>query len=299
MKKASDAQNFERAAELRDLLANLRRTTEKVNRFERVPYSLPNSRDADKDLAELASVLGLPQPPQRIEGFDISNISGTFKVASLVSFRNGRPDRSNYRRFKIKTVGGQDDFASVAEVVRRRYTRLLKELPADAQPPPSPADAIDSGQITPQPASLPDLILIDGGKGQLGAACGELEKLGLGRIPILGLAKEFEEIYRPGEKEPLRLPQESGALKLLQRVRDESHRLANTYNAKLRLRKISESILDEFPNIGGRRKAALLKKFGSVQRLRLASVEQIAEVSGFGGKAAAELKAFLEAREVT
>jgi excinuclease ABC subunit C len=124
-----------------------------------------------------------------------------------------------------------------------------------------------------------------------------LEKLGLGHIPAIGLAKEFEEIYRPGEKEPLRLSHESGALKVLQRVRDESHRLANTYNAQLRLRKISESILDEFPSIGQQRKAALLKKFGSIQRIRMASVEQIAEVSGFGGKAAAELKAFLEARQ--
>jgi excinuclease ABC subunit C len=113
---------------------------------------------------------------------------------------------------------------------------------------------------------------------------------------VIGLAKEFEEIYRPGQGEPLRLSHESGALKLLQRVRDESHRLANTYNAQLRLRKISESLLDEFPNIGERRKAALLKKFGSVQRMRMASVEQLAEVPGFGGKAAAELKAFLEAR---
>jgi excinuclease ABC subunit C len=141
------------------------------------------------------------------------------------------------------------------------------------------------------------LILIDGGKGQLGAACAELEKLGLRHLPIIGLAKEFEEIHRPGQPEPLRLPQESGGLKLLQRVRDESHRLANTYNAKLRLRKISESILDEFPNIGQRRKTALLKKFGSVQRLRLASVEQIAQVPGLGGKTAADLKAFLAARQ--
>jgi excinuclease ABC subunit C len=257
-------------------------------------------------------VLDLAAPPQRIEGFDISNISGTFKVASLVSFRNGRPDRASYRRFKIKTVAGQDDFASVAEVVRRRYTRVLNESKVQSPKPkvqvgsaseekqamqedtsslPGPESTVG----TPQSA-FPDLILIDGGKGQLGAARAELEKLGLGHIPTIGLAKEFEEIYRPGEKEPLRLSHESGALKLLQRVRDESHRLANTYNAQLRLRKISESILDEFPNIGQRRKAALLKKFGSVQRLRLASVEQIAEVPGFGGKAAVELKTFLEAR---
>src|SRR6266481_10041875 len=150
MKKAAGAQEYERAAELRDLLTDLRRTTVKTNRFQRVPYSLPQATSPEKDLAELAEVLGLPAPPQRIEGFDISNISGTFKVASLVSFRNGRPDRANYRRFKIKTVEGQDDFASMAEVVRRRYSRLLKE----SKP-------------------LPDLILIDGGKGQLNAACAE------------------------------------------------------------------------------------------------------------------------------
>jgi excinuclease ABC subunit C len=172
---------------------------------------------------------------------------------------------------------------------------------ARALTPASDAAAADarahkaSGQLQKRGA-LPDLILIDGGKGQLNAACAELEKLGLSHIPVIGLAKEFEEIYRPGQKEPLRLSHESGALKLLQRVRDESHRLANTYNAELRLRKISESILDEFPNIGERRKAALLKKFGSVQRIRIAAVERIAEVPGFGGKAAAELKAFLEAR---
>jgi excinuclease ABC subunit C len=339
MKKASAAQEYERAADLRDLLTNLQRTTKKVNHFERVPYSLPLALDPARDVAELGQVLGLPAAPERIEGFDISNISGTFKVASLVSFRHGRPDRSNYRRFKIKTVEGQDDFASVAEVVRRRYTRVLNESRA-ADSPPSANSALEGGQpvaselqrvvddvshalatSSPMQAGtdaaaadaraqrapghiqkrgapgLPDLILIDGGKGQLNAACAELEKLGLGHIPIIGLAKEFEEIYRPGEKDPLRLSHESGALKLLQRVRDESHRLANTYNAELRLRKISESILDEFPNIGERRKAALLKKFGSVQRIRLAPVERIAEVPGFGGKAAAELKAFLEARQ--
>src|SRR6266404_4954057 len=127
MMKASAAQEYERAADLRDLLADLRRTTKKVNRFERVPYSLPQAIDPEKDLAELGEMLGLQALPRRIEGFDISNISGTFAVASLVSFRNGRPDRANYRRFKIKTVEGQDDFASVAEVVRRRYTRVLNE----------------------------------------------------------------------------------------------------------------------------------------------------------------------------
>ncbi len=126
MKKASAAQEYERAASLRDLLTDLKRTTKKVNRFERMPYSLPLALNADKDLAELAGALGLPSPPHRIEGIDISNISGTYAVASLVSFREGRPDRANYRRFKIKSVEGQNDFASVAEEVRRRYTRVLK-----------------------------------------------------------------------------------------------------------------------------------------------------------------------------
>jgi excinuclease ABC subunit C len=160
---------------------------------------------------------------------------------------------------------------------------------------------LDAAQPTAavQRKTFPDLIVIDGGKGQLNAACAELEKLGLRNIPIIGLAKEFEEIYLPGISEPLRLSHDSGALKLLQRVRDESHRFANTYNAQLRLKKISESILDEFPGIGEQRKARLLKKFGSVQRLRLATVEQIAEVPGFGGKAAAELKTFLQARSVS
>jgi excinuclease ABC subunit C len=281
MKKAAAARDFEKAAQLRDLLLDLRRTTQKTQKFERVPYTLPLALDPAEDLAELGKVLGLPGPPQRIEGFDISNISGTFAVSSMVSFKSGRPDRVNYRRFRMKTVVGQDDFASMAETICRRYTRMKNET---------------SGGEPGKWSNVPDLILIDGGKGQLNAACEELNKLDLGHIPVIGLAKEFEEIYRPGEKEPLRLSHESGALKLLQRVRDESHRFANTYNAQLRLKKISESILDEFPGIGGQRKAALLKKFGSVHRLRLASVEEIAAVPGFGGKAAGELKAFLDAR---
>ena len=140
--------------------------------------------------------------------------------------------------------------------------------------------------------------MVDGGRGQLNAACAELAKLGLGKIPVIGLAKEFEEIYQPSESEPLRLGLNHPAVKLLQRLRDECHRVANSYNAQLRLKKISESVLDEFPGIGDARKAALLKKFGSVRRLQLATAEQIAEVPGFGGKAAAELKAFLNARVV-
>jgi len=283
MGKAAQAQDYEKAAQLRDMLADLKETTRKTAKFERVPYKLPLSIDPDKDLAELGKVLGLPAPPRRIEGFDVSNISNTFVVASMVSFRNGRPHRTEYRRFRMKTVDGQDDFASMAEAVRRRYTRLVNERKSG-----------EPGRWS----QAPDLILIDGGKGQLGVAHAELKKLGLSELAVIGLAKEFEEIYRPGESEPLRLSHDTGALKLLQRVRDESHRFANTYNAKLRLKRISESLLDEFPGIGEARKAALLKKFGSVHRLRLATLEDIQQVTGFGGKAATELKAFLEARTI-
>jgi excinuclease ABC subunit C len=258
-------------------------------------------------------------------------------VASLVSFKNGRPDRANYRRFKIKTVEGQDDFASMAEVVRRRYSRLLNESVAPTQKTKNDDDGYavpqelqtlvnetsrkvrrglpvknkigrdavsvsqnsNSGTATSHPSqmtNLPDLILIDGGKGQLSMAVAELKKLGLEKIPVIGLAKEFEEIYFPAKSEPLRLGLDHPAVKLLQRVRDESHRVANSYNAQLRLKRISESVLDEFPGIGERRKSALLKKFGSVQRLRTATLEQISAVPGFGGKTAEELKKFLEAR---
>ena len=273
MRKASEARDFEKAARYRDMISDLRETTRKSRKFTRMPVKLPGSIDSGRDLAALAQALGLATPPARIEGFDISNISGTFMVASMVSFLDGKPDRAHYRRFRIKSVVAQDDFACMAETVRRRYSRLQRE----ARP-------------------MPDLILIDGGKGQLGMACRELAKLGLEGVPVIGLAKEFEEIYRPGESAPLRLGLDSGALKLLQRVRDESHRFANTYNAELRLKKISESILDELPGIGGSRKAALLKKFGSVQRLRKASLEDIQQVPGFGKKSAAALKEFLGIR---
>jgi excinuclease ABC subunit C len=288
MRDAAAKLDFEKAAELRDLISDLKKTTQKTTKFNRIPQNLPLARDPDRDLAALTQALGLQKSPEIIEGFDISNISGTFAVASVVRFRYGRPDRIGYRRFRLKGVTGQNDFACMAEAVRRRYKRLLSEInnPPKTDKPPSPSR-------TPK---LPDLILVDGGKGQLNAACAELSFLGLSSIPIIGLAKEHEDIYRPGEKDPLRLGLDHHAVQLLQRVRDESHRFANTYNAQLRLKKISESLLDEFPGIGDQRKAALLKQFGSVHRLRQASVAEIAQVQGFGEKSAAELKAFLLAR---
>jgi excinuclease ABC subunit C len=344
MKKAAAALEFERAAQLRDALEDMKRTVQKTEKFERIPYKLPVAINPESDLRELARVLKLPAPPARIEGFDISNISGTFMVASMVSFWHARPDRANYRRFRMKTVTEQNDFACMAETIRRRYSRLLKEVRSgrpetggddggEASPPDlqravddvsrvmqggeirvstdaaaaranseirTPDSELTEAPWVPKPSAkpnLPDLILIDGGKGQLNAACEELAKLGLSHIPIIGLAKENEEIHRPGERDPLILGLDHQAVKLLQRVRDESHRFANTYNAQLRLKKISESVLDEFPGIGDTRKQALLKRFGSLQRLRLARIEEIEQVPGFGGTMASELKRFLEARE--
>lgn len=309
MKKAAAALEFEKAAQLRDALADLAQTTERTGRFHRIPYTLPVAINPESDLLELGRILGINPPPARIEGFDVSNISGTFMVSSMVSFLNGRPDRSQYRRFKMKTVAAQNDFACMAETVRRRYTRLQN----DAQPIATDTTPLSLSESTttnvpptfptnprlrtPSSGRFPDLIVIDGGKGQLNAAVEELRKLSLAHLPILGLAKEFEEIHLPDRTEPIRLKLDNNALKLLQRIRDESHRFANTYNAQLRLKKISESLLDEFPGIGEARKQSLLKTFKSIHQLRLASVEQIAALPGFGSRLAGELKAFLQSRQ--
>lgn len=276
---ASENLNFERAAQLRDAIEAINATTSKQKTFERLPYLLPIAINPRQDMEDLGNILRLSKPPLRIEGYDISNISGTFSVASMVHFHNGRPDTSNYRRFKIKTVLQQDDFACMAEVIQRRYKRLVQEI-ADGK-----------ADIT-----LPDLIVVDGGKGQVNATYATLKEMGLEKIPLIGLAKKMEEIYFPGESEPLCLDHHSGPLKLLQRIRDESHRFANTYNAQLRLKKISESILDEFPGVGEVKKMQLLKHFGSVERLKHATEYDIAQVPGFGGHIAEELKKFLQAR---
>ena len=263
-----------------------------------------------------------PRHQLRIEGFDISNISGTFAVASLVSFKNGRPDRANYRRFKIKTVEGQDDFASMAEVVRRRYTRLLSEGKIGAT---QKTKNDDDGHAVPdelqkvvdetsrkvrrqipvknsemQISNFPDLILIDGGKGQLSMAIGELKKLGLEKISVIGLAKEFEEIYFPGKSEPLRLGLDHPAVKLLQRIRDESHRVANSYNAQLRLKRISESVLDEFPGIGrdGANQGVAEKNSARCDDYNWRRSNKFPKCPASAAKAAEELKKFLQARAV-
>lgn len=294
MKKAAARLDFEKAAKLRDMLYDLQNSTKKRGRYHRLPPKLPLAIHPEKDLAELAKVLNLGASPVRIEGFDISNISGTFAVASMVSFKNGKPDRASYRRFKMKSVKGQDDFACLAETIFRRYSRLKKAAKDSATDSANAENENREPSIIPR--NMPDLILIDGGKGQLGAALKTLSKLGLASIPTIGLAKAFEEIYIPNQSAPLKLSHESGALKLLQRVRDESHRFANSYNAKLRLKKISESLLDEFSGMGTIRKRALLKRFGSVQRLKIATMDELIQVPGFGEKTAKRLRTFLLAR---
>jgi len=316
MRKAAEKLDFEKAADLRNMLEDLRRTTKPARRFTR--HSLPSSIDPASDVRALGEALQLPRLPSVMECFDISNISTTHVVASMVCFRNGVPDKDNYRRYRIRTVEGQDDFASMAEVVRRRYSRVLLETGkrrpetgkddgtiVDYSAEHSQENQFDtarrlenfpvSGLRNPvSPVRLPDLIIVDGGKGQLSSACRELQRLGLHELPIIGLAKEYEEIYRPGRALPLVLSPESGALRLLQRIRDEAHRFANTYHQLLMKKRIGESILDDCPGVSQNRKNLLLRKFGSVNRLRKATVEQIAATEGIGPKLAEEVHRFLQ-----
>ena len=296
MRKAAEKMDFEKAAELRNMIEDLRSTTKPMRRFTR--GSLPSAIDPMADVQALADALQLPRVPRVMECFDISNISTTHVVASMVCFRNGLPDKDNYRRYRVRTVEGQDDFASMAEVVRRRYSRILLEAretnPEAAEfSQENPAEAIKHQPSTAF-VRLPDLIIVDGGKGQLSAACRELQRLGLHDLPIIGLAKEHEEIFRPGRALPLQLPMDSGALRLLQRIRDEAHRFANAYHQLLMKKRIGESILDDCLGVSQNRKNLLLRKFGSVNRLRKATVDEIAATEGIGRKLAEDVHRFLQ-----
>ena len=296
MRKAAEKMDFEKAAELRNMIEDLRSTTKPMRRFTR--GSLPSAIDPMADVQALADALQLPRVPRVMECFDISNISTTHVVASMVCFRNGLPDKDNYRRYRVRTVEGQDDFASMAEVVRRRYSRILLEAretnPEAAEfSQENPAETINHQPSTAF-VRLPDLIIVDGGKGQLSAACRELQRLGLHDLPIIGLAKEHEEIFRPGRALPLQLPMDSGALRLLQRIRDEAHRFANAYHQLLMKKRIGESILADCPGVSQNRKNLLLRKFGSVNRLRKATVDEIAATEGIGRKLAEDVHRFLQ-----
>lgn len=214
----------------------------------------------ENSLIELKKYLKLDKLPRIIEGYDISNISGKFAVGSKVSFKDAKPNKKKYKRFKIETPG-PNDFAMMKELLTRR----LKMIDTDEEP---------------------DLIVIDGGKGQLSMACEVLDELNLAHIPIIGLAKEFEEIYIPNSKIPIIIPKNNKALHLLQQVRDESHRFAITYHRKLRSDNISESSLDDIPGIGKKRKINILKEFGTMDKVKNASVEELAKIKGMNEKVA-------------
>lgn len=231
---------------------------------------------------ELQERLELPHLPQRMECYDISNTQGSASVGSMVVFDGGQPKRSAYRRFTIKTVVGANDFASLQEVLRRRFKRAAEHKADDW-----------GGAGDPSWAELPDLIIIDGGKGQLAAALQVLRELDMAEIPTVGLAKEREEIFCEGRSAPILLPRGSQSLFLVQRIRDEAHRFAITFHRSVRGKRSLRSALDEVPGIGPRRKQALLRQFGSLRGIRAASVEELAAVPGMTVKSAQALKGAL------
>ncbi len=227
-------------------------------------------------LAELAEALDLPRLPLRIECFDISNIQGTNPVASMVVFEDGKPAKREYRRFAIKTVEGSNDFAMMQEVIRRRFKRSVE------------VDEEHEGKWT----KLPDLVIVDGGKGQLSSALETLNEVGMS-VPICGLAKENEEIFLPGQPVSILLPRDSQALYLVQRTRDEAHRFAVTFHRQKRSRATFKSSLDDIPGVGPKRKKALLKHFGSIKAMREATLAEIAAVDGVGSSVAVQIKSNL------
>lgn len=225
------------------------------------------------EVEELGAVIGLSGRPETIEAFDISNIMGEDAVGSMVSFHKGRAQKSRYRKFRIRQVAGIDDYAMIREVVRRRYARLAEEGEA-----------------------LPDLVIIDGGKGHLASAAAELAALGLGKLPVISIAKECEHIFVKGKPAPIVLPKESKALHLVQRIRDEAHRFAITYHTRLAAKRATASGLDEVPGIGPRRKRALLQRFGSLEAMRGLGWEELARVEGMSERAARAVADYLARR---
>jgi len=246
------------------------RLVEMVN--ENARYSLKGERittslreESSAALAELAEALSLSSFPQRIEAFDISNTQGGEATGSMVVFENGRPLRDAYRRFKVRFGGKPDDYAMMAEVLRRRFRRGLAELNDPS---------VSRGKFS----QFPDLLLIDGGKGQLNVAVSVLTELEVDGIETIGLAKRHEEVFQPGKPDPICLPPDSKALLLLRQIRDEAHRFAITYHRRLRARRSLSSQLDEIPGVGPKRRSALIKHFGSLDRLSRASIEEISSL---------------------
>jgi excinuclease ABC subunit C len=268
---------------------------------------LADSEKTSEALWELQEYLQLPNTPRRIECYDISNIQGTNSVASMVVFEDGRPKRSEYRRFKIKTVEGANDFASHQEVLRRRFKRAHANSDGDAgMDDRGDGEAVGddeaSTEVEPEstrkssPSSwtqIPDLVIIDGGKGQLNAGLEVMQELELTEIPVVGLAKENEEIFVKGRTVPILLPRTSQSLYLVQRIRDEAHRFAITYHRNLRGKRSIKSALDDIPGVGPVRKRALLRHFGSLKAIREAQVDDLAAVPGMSRVTAEAIKSAL------
>ncbi|TAK67142.1 MAG: excinuclease ABC subunit UvrC [Dehalococcoidia bacterium] len=244
----------------------------------------------------LQEELDLPARPRRIECYDISNIQGTSSVGSMVVFIDGHPRPREYRRFRIKTVQGANDFASMAEVLRRRFRRAREQALEQAGAAAAGAASNGNGASPKRDesfAALPDLVIIDGGKGQLAAAADVMREMGAKDVPVVGLAKQHEEIFVQDVTDPVVLPRHSQALYLVQRLRDEAHRFAITYHRGVRAKAGMQSALDSIPGVGPKRKKALIRKFGSLRGVREASADEIAATVGFTRRLADTVKAAL------
>lgn len=246
---------------------------------ERLAHNVSQGELLQSALQELANYLALPAPPRRIECYDISNISGTEAVGSMVVMLDGEPARSEYRRFRIRDIAGPDDYAMMQQVLRRRFRRVQQ----------------DDARF----ADLPDLVVIDGGKGQLSAALRVMHELGFNQIPVVGLAEEEEHIFQPGQSDPLILPRQSQSLYLVQRIRDEAHRVALSYHRQLRAKKQVASWLEGCPGIGPARRKALLQAFGSLNKIKAATEAELAQVSGMSKQAAVNLYEYIREQQAS
>jgi excinuclease ABC subunit C len=270
-----------------ELLSTVKRNAQ----YSLIQYLSKRATDAavsGKALTEIEEHLNLGRTPLRIECFDISNISGTSVVASMVVFEDGMIKKSEYRRFIIDTSAGFDDTRAMHQVITRRLKRLLDDRKENE------AEVAELGGKPSKFAYPPQLIVVDGGQPQVNAAQRALDELGITDIALCGLAKRLEEVWIPGSKDPLILPRNSEGLYLLQRIRDEAHRFAITFHRSRRSKIMLESILDEIPQLGSARRASLLERFGSVAAIRKASVEEIAATPGIGGKIASVIESYLE-----
>ncbi len=277
------------------LIEMVKQNAQEVLEQQRIKW-LTDSQKTQLALEELQEALNLAAPPQRIECYDISNTQGTNSVGAMVVFEAGRPKSSEYRRFKIKTVEGPNDFASHQEMLRRRFRRQSSNN-SESDGPLEENEGENTLQMEQEVPlqhewAIPDLIIIDGGKGQLSAAMEVLQELHID-IPTVGLAKENEEIFIPGSPDPIILPRSSQGLYMVQRIRDEAHRFGITYHRKLRSDRTFKSVLDEIPGIGPKRKQALMKHYGSVRAISAASIDDLAALNGMTRDAAEKVKEYI------